>query len=171
MTAATQTSITPGLERRAPTTSASPATASTATAPRSAPPPAPAYTYTGLSCGTTYTLAFRPTDAAGNSCSPAEATTTRTTNACHRVHSRAWWARGTSTSRRHHASADISGNGNNGAISGATRSTGKYGGGLQFDGVNDLVTIADSASLDLTKAMTLEAWVSPRSSPAPGARS
>ncbi len=58
--------------------------------------------------------------------------------------------------------ADTSGNGNNGTISGATWSTsGKYGGALSFDGVNDLVTVADANSLDLTTGMTLEAWVFP----------
>ena len=30
---------------------------------------------------------------------------------------------------------------------------------MTFDGVNDLVTIADAASLDLTTGMTIEAWV------------
>ena len=49
-----------------------------------------------------------------------------------------------------------------GAISGATWTTsGRFGGALSFDGVNDLVTVADHASLDLTTAMTLEAWVRP----------
>ena len=38
---------------------------------------------------------------------------------------------------------------------------GKYGGALTFDGVNDIVNIADANSLDLTTAMTLEAWVRP----------
>ena len=38
---------------------------------------------------------------------------------------------------------------------------GKYGGALSFDGVNDSVTVADAASLDLTTGMTLEAWVRP----------
>ena len=32
---------------------------------------------------------------------------------------------------------------------------------LSFDGINDLVTVNDSNSLDLTGAMTLEAWVRP----------
>jgi hypothetical protein len=32
---------------------------------------------------------------------------------------------------------------------------------LSFDGVDDWVSVADSASLDLTSAMTLEAWVRP----------
>ena len=52
--------------------------------------------------------------------------------------------------------------GNHGTISGATRvTTGKFGGALQFDGVNDFVIVADNASLDLTKGMTIEAWVNP----------
>ena len=58
--------------------------------------------------------------------------------------------------------ADVSGTGNNGTISGATWSTqGRNGGALSFDGVNDLVTVADSPSLDLTTGMTLEAWARP----------
>jgi glucose/arabinose dehydrogenase len=56
---------------------------------------------------------------------------------------------------------DSSGNSNTGTISGATRTTGHAGNGLTFDGVNDMVTIADSNSLDLTTGMTLEAWVRP----------
>ena len=40
---------------------------------------------------------------------------------------------------------DVSGQGNGGTISGATRSSaGKFGGALSFDGVNDWVTVADS---------------------------
>jgi hypothetical protein len=59
---------------------------------------------------------------------------------------------------------DASGNGNHGVISGAQRVAGVTGGGLQFDGVNDWVTIADAASLDLTASFTLEAWVKPSAS-------
>lgn len=60
------------------------------------------------------------------------------------------------------AVADSSGNGNTGSIANATRTlAGKYGGALVFDGTTALVTIADSASLRLTTAMTLEAWVNP----------
>ena len=58
--------------------------------------------------------------------------------------------------------ADQSGTGNPGTIGGPVWTTsGRYGNALTFDGVNDLVTIADSASLDLTTGMTLEAWVRP----------
>ena len=57
---------------------------------------------------------------------------------------------------------DSSGNGNNGTISNATWSTaGKFGDALSFNGTNAVVTIPNSASLDLTTAMTLEAWVNP----------
>jgi hypothetical protein len=60
------------------------------------------------------------------------------------------------------AAADASGSGNAGLIAGATWSAaGKYGGALSFDGVDDIVTVADAASLDLTTGMTLEAWVKP----------
>jgi len=62
---------------------------------------------------------------------------------------------------------DASGNGNDGAIAGATwTASGKFGGALSFDGINDWVTITDSDSLDLTNGMTLEAWVKPTSSAA-----
>jgi len=58
--------------------------------------------------------------------------------------------------------SDRSPNANTGTLSGATRAlAGRFGGALSFDGVNDWVTVADSASLDLSAAMTLEAWVRP----------
>ncbi|MCM3900084.1 MAG: hypothetical protein ND866_00100, partial [Pyrinomonadaceae bacterium] len=58
--------------------------------------------------------------------------------------------------------SDASGNGHTGTISGATWSTqGKFGRSLSFDGVNDWATINSTALLNLTTAMTLEAWVFP----------
>jgi hypothetical protein len=58
--------------------------------------------------------------------------------------------------------ADASGRGNPGTVSGAARTTaGRFGGALTFDGINDWVTVADSASLDLTTGMTLEGWAYP----------
>jgi hydrogenase maturation factor HypE len=57
---------------------------------------------------------------------------------------------------------DASGNGNNGTISGATwTGTGRYGGALTFNGINNTVTIPDAPSLDLSTGMTVEAWVYP----------
>ena len=47
-------------------------------------------------------------------------------------------------------------------MSGAVWSAaGRFGSALSFDGVNDWVTVADSASLDLSSGMTVEAWVRP----------
>ncbi len=43
--------------------------------------------------------------------------------------------------------------------------SGRFGRALSFDGINDWVTVADAASLDLTNAMTLEAWVNPARRP------
>ena len=62
--------------------------------------------------------------------------------------------------------ADGSGNGNNGTlVNGTTWSTSaKFGGAANFDGVNDRIDVPDSASLDLTTGMTLEAWVRPAAS-------
>ncbi|MDO8743098.1 MAG: hypothetical protein Q7J30_00870, partial [Candidatus Azambacteria bacterium] len=64
---------------------------------------------------------------------------------------------------------DMSGNGNDGTL-GTTASTtadtsdptptgGVIGQALSFDGVDDYVSVADSSSLDITSAITLEAWV------------
>jgi glucose/arabinose dehydrogenase/chitodextrinase len=56
---------------------------------------------------------------------------------------------------------DLSGTGNAGTVSGATWATGKYGQALTFDGINDVVVVPDSSSLDLTSGATFEAWVYP----------
>ena len=56
---------------------------------------------------------------------------------------------------------DRTGKAHTGTVSGATWAAGKTGGALSFDGVDDLVTIADANDLDLTNALTLEAWVRP----------
>jgi glucose/arabinose dehydrogenase len=57
---------------------------------------------------------------------------------------------------------DTSGRGNNGTVTGATRTpSGKFGSALSFDGIDDLVTVPDASSLDLTNRATLEAWVYP----------
>jgi len=66
---------------------------------------------------------------------------------------------------------DGSGNNNNGRlgtgvnpdVSDPTRTTGKVGGALSFDGVNDYVTASDSSSLTLGGEITVEAWVYPKS--------
>jgi len=54
---------------------------------------------------------------------------------------------------------DISKYGNNGTIYGATWVDGKFGKALSFDGENDYVEVSDDESLDITDAITIEAWV------------
>ena len=57
---------------------------------------------------------------------------------------------------------DASGNSNSGTAVGSTwSSSGKYGKALSFNGTSSRVTIPDAASLHLSSAMTLEAWVRP----------
>lgn len=60
---------------------------------------------------------------------------------------------------------DASGNGNTGTLRGAkwTRSS-RFGRALTFDGAGELVRVPASASLNLTTAMTLTAWIKPRES-------
>jgi hypothetical protein len=57
--------------------------------------------------------------------------------------------------------SDLSGRGHTGTIAGATWTTaGKNGRALSFDGVNDMVSVADTAALDVTR-VTVMAWVNP----------
>ena len=68
--------------------------------------------------------------------------------------------------------ADASGNGNTGTISGATWTTqGRFGQALSFNGSSSRVSVAAAASLNLGAAMTLEGWITPRPRRAAGARS
>jgi glucose/arabinose dehydrogenase len=60
------------------------------------------------------------------------------------------------------SAADASGNGNTGAIGSASWiPTGKFSNALSFNGTSSFVNVSDAPSLDLTTAMTLEAWVYP----------
>jgi chitodextrinase len=121
------------------------------------------YSDTGLAPQTTYTYSVAAFDAAGNisaGSAPASATTPAGSPpppppatgvaAAYRFGE----AVGTTT-------ADASGNGNGGTlVNGPTwTAAGKYGGAINFDGANDFVRVADSASLDLGRTGTAEAWV------------
>ena len=58
-----------------------------------------------------------------------------------------------------------------GTLANATWTTaGKFGSALTFNGTSSQVNIPDNATLDLTNAMTLSAWVYPTTSFAAGAR-
>jgi len=58
---------------------------------------------------------------------------------------------------------DFSGSGNYGTVTGAAfdAAAGRFGGAYVFDGEGDAIVVNDSASLDLTGAVTLSAWVYP----------
>lgn len=55
--------------------------------------------------------------------------------------------------------SDISGTGNDGAITNATMVDGKYGKALEFDGATAHVLVTPNATLDLTGGMTIMAWI------------
>ena len=57
--------------------------------------------------------------------------------------------------------ADSSGNGNTGTASGTTIVDGKYGKARSFNGSNSYTEIPHSSSLNLSTAITVEAWVNP----------
>jgi hypothetical protein len=57
--------------------------------------------------------------------------------------------------------ADLSGNGNTGTTRAASWVAGRHGGALSFNGRTSWMTVADSPSVNLSSAMTLEAWVRP----------
>ena len=58
--------------------------------------------------------------------------------------------------------ADASGKGHAGTVSATSWSAvGKFGGALSFNGSSSWVTVADANDLDLSSALTLEAWVRP----------
>ena len=122
-----------------------------------ASPATTGYSNTGLSAGTSYSYQVRALDAAGNQ-GPFSAAVTASTSAppSGLVAAYSFDAGSGSTA------TDSSGSGNTGTITNAIWSTqGKYGGALSFNGSNARVNVANSASLQLSSGMTLEAWVDP----------
>jgi len=55
--------------------------------------------------------------------------------------------------------SDSSGYNNHGTIYGASWTSGKVGGALSFDGLDDYVDCGNSETLDPTQEATVEAWV------------
>jgi hypothetical protein len=108
-----------------------------------------------------HTLSARARDAAGNQTTSASVSVTVSNAAPSGLVAAYGFNEGAGT-----ALTDLSGNGNTGTITGATwTTTGKFGNALAFNGTSAQVTIPNSASLQLTTGMTLEAWVYPTAIP------
>src|SRR5262245_9330812 len=55
---------------------------------------------------------------------------------------------------------DLSGNNNTGVLSnGPLWTDGKFNGAVSFDGVDDYIEVAHSASLNITRELTVSAWI------------
>src|SRR5262245_20478055 len=128
-----------------------------------AAPTATSFTDTPLSPGTTYRYRVRAVDPSGNFSgysTNAEATTATAPPPPPGLVGAWAFSEGNGPT-----TADSSGNGNVGSLTGATWTTlGRYGNALSFNGANSVVRVADSASLDLTTGMTLSAWIQPTAS-------
>ena len=128
-----------------------------------AAPSGTSYSDAGLSASTTYRYRVRAVDAATNLSgysSVAEATTDAAPPAPSGLVGAWAFGEGSGTT-----TADASGNGNVGTITGASWSTqGRFGNALSFNGTNSVVRVAGSASLNLTSGMTLSAWIRPTAS-------
>jgi glucose/arabinose dehydrogenase/chitodextrinase len=126
-------------------------------------PTATSYSDTGLSPSSTYRYRVRAVDASGNLSgysTVAEATTAAAPPTPPGLVGAWAFAEGSGTT-----TADSSGNGNAGTLIGPSWTTlGRYGNALSFNGTSSQVRVADSASLDLTTAMTLSAWIRPTAS-------
>jgi hypothetical protein len=111
---------------------------------------------TGLAVGS-HTFQVRAVNASGTDATPASFTWTINAGAPAGPVAAYGFEETTGTTTE-----DSSGLGNTGTLSNATRvATGRFGRALSFNGTNAWVTVADSASLDLTNAMTIEAWINP----------
>ena len=117
------------------------------------------YKDTALAAGASYSYQVRASDAAANLSTYSNVATAMTQTTIPGLVSAYSFSEGAGTTV-----ADASGNGNDGTIANAAWTTaGKYGNALVFNGTTARVTINDSATLHLTSAMTLEAWVNPSS--------
>jgi fibronectin type 3 domain-containing protein len=118
------------------------------------------YSDTGLTPNTSYSYVVRAQDAAALLGPYSNAATVATLSTVPELVAAYAFEEGSGTTV-----TDLSGTHNSGTLQGGAvwTAAGKFGKALQFNGTNAVVTIPDSASLHLTTAMTLEAWVNPSS--------
>ncbi|HTF13208.1 MAG TPA: LamG-like jellyroll fold domain-containing protein, partial [Burkholderiales bacterium] len=112
----------------------------------------------GLLAATTYRYRVRAADWAGNLSGYSNVASATTLNTPPTGLVAAYgFNEGTGT-----AVADASGRGNTGTINGAAwTAEGRFGAALSFNGTDNVVLVPSSTSLNLSSAMTLEAWVRP----------
>ena len=125
-----------------------------------AAPTGTSYSDTSALSSTTYRYRVRAADASlnmGPYTAPAEATTDDAPPTPPGLVGA--WAFGEGLGN---TTSDASGNNNTGTITGATwTNQGRYGGALSFSGSGTLVSVPSSASLNVSSAMTLSAWIKP----------
>jgi hypothetical protein len=111
----------------------------------------------GLAAGTTYRYRARAEDARGNLGAYSDVVAGTTTAVSGGLVAAWGFNEGKGAT-----AADVSGFVNSGVLDDADwTAQGRFGNALSFDGATSKVTVADTASLDLTSGMTLEAWVKP----------
>ncbi len=116
------------------------------------------FTVTGLISNTSYAFTVAAFDAAGNSSSqsaPLSVTTAPASSGNPSLLAAYDFDAGSGG-----ALADLSNNGHPGTlVNGPAWTSGKYTGGLAFDGVNDYVSMGDVAQTDGLKTITISSWV------------
>ena len=109
-----------------------------------------------------HTLQARARDTAGNSATSSSSVTVTVSNSTTPPPAgrAAGWAFNESLGTTVN---DVTGNGNAATLQNdPTWTTGKYGGGLRFDGVNDFLTVLNSPSLNFSgTGLTLSMWINP----------
>lgn len=118
------------------------------------------YDDVGLAGGMTYTYRVRAEDGSGNLGGYSPEAMITTASSPSGLVAAYGFDEGTGPT-----TADASGHGNTGTLAGAVwTSQGRFGGAVSFDG-SGWISVDDADSLDLSNAMTLEAWLYPTAVP------
>jgi chitodextrinase len=115
----------------------------------------PSYNDGGVTGNTTYVYRVRATDAAGNPSGYSNVASALTPAGVSGLLASYAFSEGAGTT-----TADASGKGHTGTISGATwTATGKYGKALSFNGSTSFVDLGNAADLQITGSMSVSAWI------------